>query len=79
MAYSVSLTEEAKKKMLKTKQKALTGGDVEEKSNRCYFCGVEVPEDFAELTRTSLGEVVCGRCITKLVKLMIRQGVRRLE
>lgn len=65
--------------VIKSKQKDLRGKDAEEKSNDCYFCGNEVTEDVAERTKENLNEVICLSCVTKMLKLIFREGRRKLE
>lgn len=79
MPITIQTEPEAKKKAVKTKQINFEGNVVEEKKYRCYFCGGDVDEEFAELSRENLGEVVCEACTLKLVRLVFRIGAAKLE
>jgi transcription elongation factor Elf1 len=76
MTYTVAVEPEAKGKAVKPRpvQISLEGKAVEEKKEVCYFCGKEVDEVTAILSKMNLGHAVCNNCAIKVVKVIAFAG-----
>jgi len=78
LAYSVAVEKEAVDKAVKTRQIGLDGKEVEEKDNKCYFCGGEVDAVLAEIRKKVLGHVICNDCVVKIIEVISFAGARTL-